>query len=94
MAGKHHKKETIDKLKNRVISEETRAKLRKNHFNISGANSPNAKSVAQYSLDGTLIKKYEYARLATQELGIDLSSIIKCCKHKRKTAGGCRWEYC
>jgi group I intron endonuclease len=38
-------------------------------------------------------KIYSYARLASIELNIDLSNIIKCCKGKLKTAGGYHWEY-
>ena len=40
-----------------------------------------------------LNKEFESALKAGQELGIDSSSIRKCCKGKRKTAGGYHWQY-
>ena len=43
--------------------------------------------------DNHIIKQWEYATLASNELGIDLSLIIRCCKGKAKTAGGFNWEY-
>lgn len=49
--------------------------------------------INQYSLDGTLIKKWDGAKSASQILKIDISSIVKCCKHKLNSAGGYIWEY-
>lgn len=91
--GRKHKPETIEKLKNRMFSEETKRKMSESHADVSGANNPSAKGVAQYSLDGTFIKEYPYATLAAKELGLDLSSIIKCCRHKLNQTGGYKWEY-
>lgn len=85
--------ETKEKLRKRMFSEETRAKMRKNHYDFSKGKNPSAKAVRQLSLSGELIKEYEYAKLAATELNIDLSSIIKCCRGKKKTCGGFRWEY-
>lgn len=36
---------------------------------------------------------YHSSKEASRLLGIDDSSIIKCCKGKRQTAGGFRWQY-
>ena len=91
--GRHHKQETIEKLKSRVFTEETKQKMRNHHRNVSGSMNPSARSIAQYSLDGEFIRKYPYATLAAKEFGLDLSSLIKCCKHKVKSCGGYKWEY-
>lgn len=36
---------------------------------------------------------FNYAKLASQKYRVDLSSIIKCCKGKLKTAGKLKFEY-
>ena len=48
----------------------------------------------QYNLeDGTLIRIHNSAKDASNDLHIDSGSITKCCQHKRKSAGGYKWEY-
>lgn len=91
--GKKHKSSTIQMLKQRTFSEETRLKMRKSHHDVSGANNPSAKSVRKIALDGTCLQEYAYAKLAAIENGLDLSAIIKCCRGKVKSCGGFRWEY-
>ena len=91
--GKHHKAETIDKLKARVFTEETRRKMRRNHKNVTGANNPSARSVECLAMDGTLVKVYSFAKQAADDIGADLSSIIKCCRGKQKSCKGLRWRY-
>ena len=91
--NRHHSQETINKLKNRIVSDETKKKMSINHANVNGANNPSAKPIRQLDLNGNIIKEYSYAKLAATTLNIDLSSIIKCCKGKQKTAGGYKWEY-
>lgn len=86
--GKHHSKEVIDKiLKSRswyVPSEET----------IKRIAESNKKKVVQYDLENNnLIKIHKSAKDASDDLNIDKGSITKCCQHKRKSAGGYRWEY-
>ena len=93
MKGRHHTEETKEKLKNRVISNETKKKMSLNHADVSGTKNPSARAVRQLDLNGNLIEEFEYATLASKKLHIDLSSIIKCCKGKVKTAGGYDWEY-
>ena len=39
------------------------------------------------------IMPFESAMMAEKLMGIDHSSIIKCCKGKQKTAGGYNWKY-
>ena len=59
----------------------------------SGASNPSAKAVVQKDLDGNVIEGFAYATLAAKKYNIDLSTIIKCCRGKLKTAGGYKWEY-
>lgn len=41
-----------------------------------------------------IINKYFGAAEAYRETGINNSLILRVCKHKRKTAGGYKWEFC
>ena len=91
--GKHHTEETKNKLKNRIITNETREKMKQNHANVSGANNPSAKAIRQLNINGDIIEEFAYASLAAIKYHLDLSSIIKCCKGKQKTCGGYKWEY-
>lgn len=53
------------------------------------------KKVAQYDLDGNLVKIYDGVRIAERDTGIGGSRISAVANHKkyRKSAGGYRWEY-
>lgn len=92
-AGRHHSAKTIERLRTRTFSEETRTKMSKSHADVSGKNNPSAKPVIQLSLSGEVIEEYDYAKLAAKKYNLDLSSIIKCCRGKQKTCGGFRWAY-
>ena len=58
-----------------------------------GAEHPNSVAIVQLSKDGQFIKKWGAAREAQRELGIDSGDISKCCKGKKKSAGGYKWKY-
>lgn len=76
------------------VSESTKAKMRATVGDkLRGKNNPRCKSVIQYSLNGEFIKIWDYAKQATEEIGIDNSIILKCCKGGVKSAGGFKWEY-
>ena len=81
------------KLKNRIVSEETKQKMRNNHANVTGANNPSAKAICQLDLNGNILEQFAYATLAAKKFNLDLSSIIKCCRGKQKTCGGYKWQY-
>lgn len=51
-----------------------------------------AKTVLQYSLDGTLIKEWESAKAAEKD-GFDHSAISKCCRGILKTSKGFIWKF-
>ena len=91
--GRHHTAETIEALRQRTFSPETRQKMRENHADFSGEKNPSARAVMQYGLDGTFIEEFPYASIASRKYSVDLSSIIKCCRGKAKTAGGYIWRY-
>jgi hypothetical protein len=52
-----------------------------------------SKPVLQFSKEGEFIAEYFGAREAARLLNIVPSSIIECCNHKRKSAGGFIWKY-
>ena len=60
--------------------------------NARGAKA-NSKPVAQYALDGKLIRIYESASEAGKQTGVDHRSIGGVALGKRKTAGNCIWKY-
>ena len=92
-AGQHHSESTKLKLSQRIVSQEQRVKMSHHHADVTGARNPSAKPIVQLSEDGDVLKRYAYASLAAEELSIDLSSLIKCCRGKQKTCGGFRWAY-
>lgn len=88
----HHSKKTAKGYIFRDAEEYPAKKVEKSSKNI-GVLNPSARAVNCLDKQGNLLKYYEYATLASKELGIDLSSIIKCCKGKNKTCGGYVWRY-
>ncbi len=64
----------------------------KNHL----VSQHNNTSVEQYSLDGTLLKKWNSISEAQRELKLKksaISNISACCQHQKPTAFGYIWEY-
>lgn len=51
------------------------------------------KRVAQFDLSGNYIRSWDSETAAQKELGIDRSTIAKCCIGKRNKAGGFIWRY-
>lgn len=106
MYGKHHTKETIEKIKqtkkdNKIkkppMSEETKKK-------ISEANKGKKRTKEQKQRIRSRIKTkpvicietgiyYKGAYEVEEILGIHHSSITRCCKGKQKTSGGYHWKY-
>lgn len=92
--GKNLSEETklkISKSKTgKVTSEETKRKQSEAHL---GNKNKSAKSVLQFSQDGIFLKEWNCIMNIKRELGIDNSSVVKCCKGKLKFAGGFIWRY-
>jgi hypothetical protein len=58
-----------------------------------GEKSPVAKPVVQLTKDGEFVDGFYSAAYAAQSLNIFGTTIIACCRGKRKTAGGFCWVY-
>lgn len=54
---------------------------------------PNAKKVAQYDLNGNLIKIWNSATEACKTLGVDPSSLSDCCHGRRNKTKGFAWKF-
>jgi group I intron endonuclease len=70
--------------------------LIKHYQNLENRKNLNAnlrKAVNQYDLEGNFIKTFESLSDILRTFGINTSAISNCCKGKRKTAGGYKWEY-
>lgn len=84
-----HRRKISESEKGRSLSDEHKAKL-------SGANNYKSKKVCQYDYNtGKLLAVWESTGQAAKELGLSQQNINACCLHKpkRKTVGGCIWEY-
>lgn len=94
MNGKHHTKESIEKIREARIRGGFSDEHRK-HISESkqGAKHHMAKKVYQYDKDGTFIKEWDYMGLACKELHIQKTNISQCCLGKRLSAGGYIWSY-
>lgn len=92
--GKTMPDETKEKIRQantgRKYSDEINAKKGR-----KGIANHSARSICQFKKDGTLIRQWAYATLASEALDIDLSGIIACCRgtNGRKSAGGYLWKY-
>ena len=49
--------------------------------------------IVQLTLDGKFIRKWSCAAEVEREFGIDHRYIAKCCRGKKKSAGGFKWMY-
>jgi hypothetical protein len=72
--------------KGKHLSDEHKSKISKSNIGRSGVNN---KPVLCVDLNLT----FSSAHTASIQLSVDGSSITKCCKGKRKTAGGHEWRY-
>ena len=97
--GRKHTEESKRKIsesqKGKIFSDESRQKMsEKRKGKHKGKDNYNAKKVYQYNLDGNLIKIWDCAKQASEELNINQNCISKCCHNKIKTAGGFIWSLC
>lgn len=51
--------------------------------------------IAQYTLDGTLVRTFDSIKQVRDELGYSTTHLLKCAKHKKgcHTSYGYKWEY-
>lgn len=71
-------------------SKEALIKSIKTKIRNGGQTSP--KTVYQFDINGTYINKFESARDANRNTGVDASSINECCLMKKHSAGGFLWS--
>ena len=94
MFGKHLSEETRNRISEAktgiIFTEEHRKKM--SQANKGKIYAP-TKSVIQYSKDGEFIAEYSSIMEAEKYTGCNNSIICKCCKGKRKSAGGYIWKY-
>lgn len=103
--GKHYSEEERKQMSERMsgknnpnygkhFSEEHKRKIsesNKGKYVPSGAENPTADKVAQYNMDGVLIKVWGCKKDAARTLNINPSHISACCKGRRKSAGEYMW---
>lgn len=78
----------------RHTTEETKQKISESKIGVyGGKNHPRAKKVAQYDLDGNLIRIWDYIKQASDELHINQTDISRCCKGFHFSVGGFVWRY-
>lgn len=90
--------ETREKLskanKGRKASEETKRKISEGRKGkLMGGESPSAKKVLQYDLDGNFIKEWDSMKDIERALDVDYSNIWAVCNNKRKQIKGYVWKY-
>lgn len=66
---------------------------RREHAQIHATLIDNSKAVFQLDENGEIINKWKSAREAERQTGALYQNIYKCCRGKRKTAGGYSWKY-
>lgn len=74
--------------KGRIISDQTKQKMSKIHQILKG------KEILQLDLEGNFIKKWSYISEVDKFYNKKMqSNITQCCRGKRNTAYGFKWEY-
>ena len=66
---------------------------REEHARVHFKDINRSKAVVQCDMDGTAIKTWPSAREAERNTHVAFQNIYKCCRGKRKTAGGYVWKY-
>lgn len=100
-----HSEETKNKLRNRIVSEETRKKIGNAHrgkpccrkLTDRWRNSViEARSIPikQFSKDGIFIKQWSSITEAAKYYNLSKSCISRACKGERKSCKGFIWKYC
>lgn len=66
---------------------------REEHALIHSKDIDRSKAAVQFDTNGTHLKTWPSAREAERATGTAYQNIYKCCRGKRKTAGGYVWQY-
>ena len=54
---------------------------------------PNKRRYSKYTLEGVFIETFDGMHAAAASVGIHSMGIIRCCRGRRRTAGGFIWKY-
>lgn len=81
MYGKHHTEETKEKIRNTKLGKKKALESRLN----------DSRNIKVKCIETNVI--YPSINIASEKTSISATGIIRCCKGKQKTAGGCHWEY-
>ena len=81
--------------KGKKMNEECKRKMKENHADFKGKNHPQSKAVLMFDLNGTFIRRFDYAGDANEFLGKNRanSNISLCARGISKTAWGYKWKY-
>ena len=82
--SEEHRKKISNSMKGKKLSEKTKERMRQNSQRVN---------VYQYTKEGELVAVWKSTREAARIGGYNNSAISKCCRGKRKTAGGYVWKY-
>ena len=78
----------------KIASKEARLNMSNAHLGKNmGVDSSRAKKIAQYGLDGTLIKVWDCISDAARDLNVSVSSISNVCCGVNKSAAGYQWRH-
>ena len=64
-----------------------------NNLHASSMGRSNARAIVQLDMKENFIRSFKSIIEASTEYNLDPSSVVKCCKGKRKNAGGYKWMY-
>lgn len=96
MSGKRHTEESINKMKDRIFSQETRNNMSINHVDVKGENNPNygkESSQRKKVINLTTGEIFSSLKEASEFYNISFGNIGRCCRGIYKTVGGYNWEY-
>lgn len=103
--SKETKRKISESLSGKSLSEETKRKLSESHKGIKHSDesimkmreaqvkAQTVRKIAQYNTKGEFVKVWDCISDAGRELGIDVSSIAKCCKGQYLKSGEFIWKY-
>ena len=87
-----HKKKLSEARKGSKHLEETKKKISDRSKGTNNSNYGKGTKVAQYDLNGNLIKIWSNANQASKELNVNKECIRRCCNGKQKTCKGFIWK--
>ena len=93
MKGKHLPADAVEKLKNRVITDETRERMRRGHDHVRGGKHPGARKVVQFDKEGNFLSVFDCIADAARFYHIDAPTITSCCRGYANSCGGFKWKY-